>query len=167
MHESILLGLQAMRSELLIEWETLLRGKPAPSPLASPDVLVYLMKWTLDEVFKNLVSPPNRRRLRSRSGSPPSDEALTNGCRCGMHPLLTYFACLEEAVEKNLEKVFGLLENLDGVERSAAKVEARLAVTLVSSREIETFCAVCQHAPHHSEKAACQSKTAVQSFPVS
>lgn len=165
MHDSILLGLQAMRSDLRERWEALLREAPVTSPLASPDVLVHLMNWTLDEVFKSLTCPPNRRRAKHRHADGTVDKTRLH-CRCGMNPLQTYFICLEQALSETAYKVFRLMENPWAADREVILAETRLAVSTVATREMNTFCAVCQHGAMQVSKTELASGSAMQALPV-
>lgn len=142
MHESTLSALHAMRPDLRKRWEVLLRAEPVSSPLASPDSLVYLMDWTLDRVFKAIRSASPRKRSRHR----PTETQMrpSNGCECGMNPLLAYFTTAERAL---LECVFladSPLPPMTPGEREVCAAEIQLALQAVARQEIDTFCAVCQ-----------------------
>lgn len=147
MHERIRHTLYSMRPGLRARWEVLLRQAPVHSPLAAPDVLVHLMDWTLEEFFKALTSPPNRRRPR------PSTSPVTYYCPCGSNPLQTYFSCFKQTLHEALEKInrAGLCTTV--AERDIIATETEIAFALVSNRELETFCSVCRHSHTLTENA--------------
>lgn len=139
MHETTLTALRAMRPFVLGRWELLLRTEPVLSPLVAPDNLVYLMKWTWDEIFVALRKEPNRRNHRPRDAVPVKET-----CRCGVHPLSAYFSCMEKAFQEAFLIVSGDLASCTPAERNLAQAELQLATRSVAQREIEMFCAVCQ-----------------------
>lgn len=144
MHESILRSLQSLRSDLRARWETRLRQAPIPSPLAAPDVLVHLMDWTLEELFKSLIRPPQRRRVRPRT-EPPNQHAQPFQCSCGSNPLEAYFACLQKTLIEAVEQLYLMPGANNLPECAIVTAEIQLAFTQISQRELETFCSVCQH----------------------
>jgi hypothetical protein len=153
MESGVIERLEALRPEIKAKWETLLRVEPVSSPLASPDALVHLIDWTLDSLFDSLRPSPARRRPGRGSG----DASVANCptlCPCGMNPLLAYFVAGEQALLETLV----LVQSHNGhhpSEPSTAVVELKHALALIARREIEAFCAVCQHRHHlHHDRAA-------------
>jgi hypothetical protein len=136
MHESFIRALIQHRPALRTRWEGLLRAERISSPLANPDTLVFLMDYTLDRLFDELAHPRFRRR-RTRDERPP--------CPCGRNPLLAYFHTAEQAAVETLFVAEGELETISPEERSASLEGLKLAIREVGRREIESFCAVCQH----------------------
>ncbi|CAM3072985.1 hypothetical protein RAHE111665_13910 [Rariglobus hedericola] len=131
MNERILLALKMHRSALHEGWAARLHAAPVTSPLAHPDTLVYLMKTTIDQVFHELAQPSARLR------QPPVPRDM---CRCGLNPLLSYFATaalsFQHTMAQSADDQAVSLHDLDIVDR---------AVTRVARREITIFCALCRH----------------------
>jgi hypothetical protein len=138
MHESYIRALNHHRRTLRSRWEVLLRAERINSPLANPDTLVFLMDYTLDRLLDELRSPRQRRR-RSPDERPP--------CPCGRNPLLAYFQTAEQAMIETLFLNESELAICSPEERHVGLEELRTAVREVGRREIESFCAVCQHQP--------------------
>lgn len=146
MHESILDAFREMRPILRKRWEFLLRAEPVRSPLATPEALVYLMDWTLDQLYHALRGANNaRRRSKRRTGE--MNDVHFGGCECGLNPLLPYFASGERAVVDGLLLPHSPLPPMTPGERDACAMEVRLAMQAIARREIETFCAMCQRRP--------------------
>ena len=141
MQESLVRVLRARRPEIRARWEALLRIERVNTPLANPDALVFMLDWTLDEVFTMLANPHARRRL-TRGTDPTSAKPH---CPCGRNPLLIYFAAGEQALDEALVLAQAEMPTLDPVERDNAFAGLTVAVREISRREIESFCAVCQH----------------------
>lgn len=141
MQESLARVLRARRPEIRARWEALLRIERANTPLANPDALVFMLDWTLDEVFTMLANPHARRRP-NRVTYTTSAKAV---CPCGRNPLLIYFAAGEQALDEALVLAQAEMPSLDPVERDAAFAGLTQAVREISRREIESFCAVCQY----------------------
>ena len=111
------------------EWEALLRNEPALTALALPDALVFMM----DDTLATLVGALQEKSLGTwvRSTMPPMAPRMWQ-CRCGLNPLVTYFATGELALRAALARPLG--PKLDGVLR---------ALHVLAQREIETLCEVC------------------------
>ena len=141
MQDSLVRSLRAQRPEIRTRWEALLRIERANTPLANPDALVFMLDWTLDEMFTAFANPHARRRAaRLADGT-----GAKAHCPCGRNPLLTYFAAGEQALDEALVLAQADLPALDPVERDAAFADLTLVVREISKREIESFCAVCQY----------------------
>ena len=67
----------------------------------------------------------------------PTQEAIQDSCACGRNPLLAYFSCFEEAV-------LSVLGAVDETNRAAA-AEIRAVIRSIASREVATFCSLCQY----------------------
>jgi len=129
--------LKGRRAPIRRRWEVLLRAAKANDPLANPDALVHLMDWTIDQVVQALRKEPSRRLKGS-----PGYAAAQAACRCGHNPLLAYFLAGEQAL------IEAIAENWAREEASPpenAVAEAYLAFHSVAGRELESFCAFCQH----------------------
>jgi hypothetical protein len=105
-----------------------------------------MMEWTLDEWENAMRHQPSRRRRAHTAPGPNSD-----GCPCGMNPLLRYFTTAEQA----LDEALCVLPVPEGegeaaiFSREAFVADARRALKGVADREIATFCAVCQQRRFH------------------
>lgn len=129
-------ALAARRREIRTRWIELLRARRPTSPLANPDTLVFMMDWTLDEILGRL------RELPARRGAPPGRR--DSRCACGLHPLLDYFATALEATSAVLDGL-GRSSGGESAEAEACRREIATSIGRVRDREIEAFCAVCQH----------------------
>ncbi|MDD3179381.1 MAG: hypothetical protein PHQ04_03420 [Opitutaceae bacterium] len=150
MDSGVIERLEALRPEIKAKWETLLRVEPVSSPLASPDALVHLIDWTLDTLFHALRAHQTRRHpLRNEPAEGVTDFSAL--CSCGMNPLLAYFVAGEQALLENLV----LVQVRDGhstCERTKTASELKHTLSQVARREIEAFCAVCQHREHQHHR---------------
>jgi hypothetical protein len=140
MQDSLVCALRTQRTQIRERWATLLRVEPVGSPLGHPDSLVYLIDWTLDEIFAGVGSPLIGSALAQ---SFPSGETPAP-CACGRNPLLTFFSAGEQAVREGLVLAQVALVALDPVERDASLAELNLVLRNIARREIEAFCGVCQ-----------------------
>jgi hypothetical protein len=152
MQEELVRALRDRRAETRARWEALLRIEKVNTPLANPDALVFMIDWTLDEVFGALLRPlSSRRRTAKFENHRPRPE-----CPCGRNPLLAYFAAGEQALEEALILEQASALALDPVQRDAAFAELKTIILEIARREIEAFCAVCQY---RSEVHACSGQT--------
>lgn len=135
MEENVLGVLATRRARLRSEWERRLRAQRMSSPLANPDALVYLMDWTLDGIFAVLSEPDGRVELRRREVH----------CDCGLNPLLAYFAIAEVVLIEALQREQSRYRADFPGQHESELVRLKQAVSTVANREIEAFCAVCQH----------------------
>jgi hypothetical protein len=134
MQEDLVRELSARRREIHARWEALLRIERVNTPLANPEALVFMLDWTLDEVFGSLQRPLARRRTTSAPAI----------CPCGRNPLLAYFAAGKQALVEALVLVQSAHAGLDPAIRDDALVELKHCVHEITRREIESFCSVCQ-----------------------
>lgn len=134
MHEETLQCLAALRPAIKQRWAALLRAAPARSPLAHPDLVVYLLDDILDRVDAALLLPPgNDRRAPPRAGPAGS-------CGCGLNPLLPCFIAGEQALIELAAPVLGTELNF-----LLARYHA------VADLEMRRFCGVCVY----RDTAAC------------
>jgi hypothetical protein len=141
MQETWVKALCAERHAIRDGWEVLLRAARVETPLGHPDMLVFMMDWTLDEIFDELRSPLMRRR-GARTGRAA---ALRQQCPCGRNPLLTYFSSAERILHETLLLAQTGAEECTRLEREMAQAELHEIVREVGQREIGAFCGVCQH----------------------
>jgi hypothetical protein len=140
MQDSILRELHCRRFSLRARWEVLLRAEPVNSPLGHPDALVHLIDTTLDEVFTTL----DNQAGRQPASAPQTSPHTSTMCACGRNPLLAYFAAAEQAIREALILAQAALAPLDPVQRDESLDEVNRVIQVVSRREIEAFCGVCQ-----------------------
>jgi hypothetical protein len=138
MQDEFVRALIARRREIHARWEVLLRIERVNTPLANPDALVFMIDWTLDEVFNALRHAPAKRR-----GSGAADHRPE--CPCGRNPLLVYFAAGCQALEEALVLVQAETAGLDPDDRDNAFSTLKLVMREISCREIESFCSICQY----------------------
>jgi hypothetical protein len=111
--------------------------------MANPDSLIYLMEWTLNELFA---------RLRNEATDPVAsegrisrDDRVAAICDCGGNPFLSYFGSVRKAVLTWAGSTHSPIANLSGEERSRCVDEILSALEVIAKREIESFCSVCQY----------------------
>jgi hypothetical protein len=138
MNADLLLALQAMRPKIRARWEALLRVERLHTPLAHPDILVYMFDRTLDEVLAALPGRPVRT-----AGKRPT-------CMHEGNPMRDYFPALEQALlEALIHAQAGRPGPLPGshtaavTERTAAVVELCATLRRIARREIAAFDKVC------------------------
>ncbi len=135
MQEALVRALSSRRRDIRARWEALLRIERINTPLANPEALVFMLDWTLDEVFSALQHPHKGRRSFSHPAV----------CPCGRNPLLAYFAAGKQALVEALVLVQAEHHaELHPAERDEAMSELKGCVHEITRREIEAFCAVCQ-----------------------
>ncbi len=139
--DNLLNALWAQRRAICDRWENLLRAERVITPLGQPDTLVFLMDWTLDEIFGELRNPLTRRR-GARIGR---EAAARNSCPCGQNPLLAYFVVAERVLLEALVLTQNSFPGLPVAECQMAQEEMHQVVHEVGQREIAAFCGVCQH----------------------
>ncbi len=142
MHELLLHALQERRPQICARWEALLRLEPVHTPLAHPDMLVYLFDQTLDEVLTALPKP-HGRPVRSR----PT-------CESDINPMRAYFPALEQALLEALVLAQCELPALSTEERVGAVTELCTTLRRIARREMATFDEICRKSPKRSPKRA-------------
>ena len=131
MDQSVIDKIKLLRPAIKREWGALLRAEPTLSPLGHPDTLTYLMDETISNVVKSVHSHSLKTLIHR---SPVLLAPLQRHCRCGLNPLLNYYATGELALRSAFRQQF-----------DPATCEALLTVFHVKAQqEIETICAVCQ-----------------------
>lgn len=135
-------SLCAQRSAIHARWDALLRTERVTSPLASPDALVHLIDWALDQIFAGLRDPAMRRRPGHGSGwrVAPRPE-----CECGRNPLLAFFLAGEQALLEALVQEQAAHRPVDPLERDTGLTELYNVMRTTARREVEAFCSVCQY----------------------
>ena len=130
-------ALIARRREIRARWEVLLRIERVNTPLANPDALVFMIDWTLDEVFGALRLAGVKRRGAAAEHRPE--------CPCGRNPLLVYFSAGTQALEEALVLSQAGTAGLTPDDRDGAFAALKSVMRDISRREIESFCAICQY----------------------
>lgn len=131
-------------------WEALLHEHDSKTPLGNPDCLVFMMDWSLNEIFARLRELPTRRLLSHTNGEPD--------CPCGMNPLLEYYRTAEVALTEALGRAHAALPTLSEADKDAGLKLLQAIIAKVRRREVETFCAVCQRRPGCADHKVCQER---------
>jgi hypothetical protein len=118
------------RLQLKTEWNGRLHLEPPSTALATPDVLLYRMDDTLEQLDALLRSQSAKGWVDWR---PAQLSRLHEHCRCGLNPLLAYFVTGGAALD-------AVLPELGGAGRTALDQ----AWLLLAQREIESLCAICR-----------------------
>lgn len=118
---------------LKAEWERRLRAEPAITAMAHPDILVYMMDETLDQLGALL-----RAKSAERWGAVQHSHLmqLRALCPCGLNPLLTYFVTGGDAMQAVLLEVAAELPEVE-------KHALCSAWHFMAQNEIESLCAPC------------------------
>lgn len=138
MQDEFVRALITRRREIHARWEVLLRIERVNTPLANPDALVFMIDWTLDEVFNALRHVPSKKRQSSGADHRPE-------CPCGRNPLLVYFSAGSQSLEEALVLVQAETPGLDPDDRDNAFSTLKQVMRDISRREIESFCSICQY----------------------
>ena len=113
-------------------WADRLRAQPASSALAHPEILTHLMDTTLGQYGSLLCARSPARGLARHLASVRRLRA-PGACRCGLNPLLTYFATGRLALDETLAA-------LDG----ASRRRLGFAWDLLAQTEIGLLCSRCE-----------------------
>lgn len=132
MHETLLRALQERRPQICARWEALLRLEPLHTPLAHPDMLVFLFDQTLDEVLTARPKAPGKP-VRSRPR-----------CECDCNPMRVYFPALEQALLEALVLAQCELPMFSAGERVAAVAELCTTLRRIARRELGVFDEICR-----------------------
>jgi len=128
--------LRSRRADIRSRWEDLLRAERCTSPLANPDALVHLLDLTLDELLASLTAAETFPRRFRRS---------TFQCPCGRNPLIAYFNAGRQATREALVLSQASNPVLTPGERDSSFEALEAVFGNIADRELEAFCAVCQH----------------------
>lgn len=126
--QRILCLLENRKTDLKNEWAQRLRVEPVRTPLADPAILGYLMDETIAQLTALLTRRPPRAK-REGGG------VFEDRCRCGLNPLLVYFATGEAALSAILETEAPLDEPL----RMFVSGQWRV----LAQRELDALCGAC------------------------
>lgn len=137
--------LESLRPAIKREWESLLRTEPTLSPLAEPDILVFMMDATLTQVFAE-AGRDTAGGWRAHVGN--LGRPLQRHCACGRNPLLNYYATGELALHAGAGRALG-----------PALDEVLVPYHALAQREIETFCSVCLQRPDGERPPATHAHT--------
>ncbi len=140
MQEDFLRALEARRNEIRSRWEALLRIERVNTPLANPAALVFMLDWSLDQIFAQL----GRMRARRKTARHTAVSTHRFHCPCGRNPYLAYFEAGNQALVEALVLAQAARPGLDSDERDLALADLKVCMHDISQREIESFCSVCQ-----------------------
>lgn len=121
------------RQAVRAEWSRRLRIQQASTALANPEVLAHLMDPTLDRLGSLLAARSTSRWLALHPARRGEFDGL---CRCGLNPLLAYFATGAMALDDALAGPANLSED--------EREKLRLAWQILAQREIDLLCATCR-----------------------
>lgn len=148
MDKALLQALQERRPRIRDRWETLLRIERVETPLANPDLLVYLFDRTLDAVLAALpVRAPEPLRARPQ-------------CRCDCNPMRVYYFALEQALMEALIEVQAERPELGAKARVTAVTELCTTVRRIAQRELSVFDQICLQRPRRARGRAAAAKPA-------
>lgn len=124
--------LRERKLHLKSEWVMRLCREPVSSALAEPAIMAHLMDETLEQFYSLLRRSPDPRWLRTH---PPSLPAAAAECRCGLNPLLAYFATGQTSVDTTLDAA--------GMADERERGRMTLLWHFLAQREIQMLCATC------------------------
>src|SRR5215216_826371 len=146
MHDALIDALTRRRESIRARWKTLLKCERVNTPLARPELLVYLMAPTLDNIFAALRHLP-RTAVSWNTGEEESDRA---SCACGRNPLLVFFLSGEQALLEELIHLQAEAPNSVPGRHAVDVTELYLVLRREARTEVRAFCAVCVHSPDHA-----------------
>ena len=135
MDESQLHALKDRRPQIRERWEALLRIERLHTPLADPDILVYLFDQTLDEVLSSL------------PGHVVGPVKPLPKCRSEVNPMKVYFPALEQALMEALVLVQTEMPELNRKARVEAVEELATTLHQIAQREITLYDKIFQSNP--------------------
>jgi hypothetical protein len=138
MQRALIDNLQSQRSQIYSRWKDLLSLDRAATPLGNPEILVYMIDLTLDELF---------RMLREAAGHARFGPSPAVTCPCGRNPYLLYFSSGRQAMQEALVLAQSAIPLLVPGERDTSLSELESAYRHIEHRHIELFCSVCQLRP--------------------
>jgi hypothetical protein len=109
-------------------WEVHLRVQPVTSALARPDILVLM----IDETLQKLTHHLRKKSAETAAASVSPVGPAASLCKCGLNPLISYYAAGESALRAVAAPVFG------------ARIEVAVdALHVLAHRDIEALCGLC------------------------
>ncbi|MDE3084522.1 MAG: hypothetical protein KGJ37_04785 [Verrucomicrobiota bacterium] len=150
MASSLVLLLRKRRLRLKAEWKRRLREEPATTALANPDILVYLMDETLNQLETLLSTRAQAHWVDVHHSHLTQVRTL---CSCGLNPLLTYFHTGGAALKAEL------LESQEMPELSEREKEIlNQAWYFMAQREVESLCGPCRRVCAPALNFSCPTK---------
>ena len=144
MDQALVQTLRDSRPIICTRWEALLRIEQVHTPLANPDVLVYLIDRTCEEIIAAVSAAPGSSASASR---PISWERVQAACGCGRNPLLAHFLAGKQALVEGLVLAQAGEPRRHPEQQADDVAELHHAILSVAKREVAAFCAICQHRP--------------------
>lgn len=136
----IFAALSSQRIQIQTRWEALLRADRAANPLAEPEALVPLIAWAVGEVFVVL-------RESAHLCAYEWEEPMAAERCCGYNPHRVFFQAGTQAMLEGLVLAQAQIPDLETAERDQSLRILRRIYHQIAQREIEAFCAICQHRP--------------------
>lgn len=125
--------MRSQRGTLCDRWEFLLRAEAASSPLANPEILVYKIPETYDEVLNRMALSTGPSLVRM----PEPD------CACGLNPFIVFFSAGQRAMEEAMLRAIHTVPHLSIADQSHAMTELHQILGKLRAKEIEILCSVC------------------------
>ena len=138
METEAMAGLATERARIHAMWSALLRTHRPSSPLKSPESLIPLIAWALDEFFYALASKPSSRPAEKRPGN------LTGKACCGENPYDFFFSVGFQAILEGLVRSQASSFALSASERDDTLQIVRRTFLAIADREREAFCGTCR-----------------------
>jgi len=139
METEAMAGLATERARIHAMWSALLRTQRPSNPLKSPEALIPLIAWALDELFYAVASRPSSTPAEVSPGN------LTGKACCGENPYDFFFSVGFQAVLEGLVRSQASSFDLSASERDDSLQIVRRAFLGISDRERAAFCGICRH----------------------
>lgn len=139
MEESLVQLLRTKCADIRSRWSDLLHVERALSPLAHPDMLVYLLDETLEKIFTGLSSAAGQKNPAPLAPAPAWPR-----CDCGLNPYIRFYAAGELALLEALVISQAEIHVRDATARDLAVLELYEVVRRFARNDVELFCSLCQ-----------------------
>ena len=146
---TLIRAMEAQRAPLGDRWEALLRAESPSSPLANPEILVFKIPETCDEILEYL----------GKCSEEGCEEVAEPECSCGLNPLLVFFAAGGRALEEAMLRAIRTVPHLTMADQTHAMSVLHLALRGVRAREIAVLCSLCRL--RHTESETCATYSAL------
>ena len=135
MLEPLIRAMKFQRVPLCARWEALLRANPPSSPLANPEILVFKIPETCDQVLERMTLATEGNYYGG---------IFEPNCGCGINPLLNYFSAGEKALEEAALRAIHTVPDMTMGDQRHAIEEMHQILRSLKVEEIALFCSVCQ-----------------------
>ncbi len=135
---TVIRAMKAQRTFWCVRWEELLRAHPYRSPLANPDILVFKIPETCDEVFEQLQMFPVLLPVRKHR------QGIEFACSCGLTPMLDYYQLGKEAMREAILRALRTVPDLSMAQSRDSRGAMEQVMDKLQAREIALLCSMCQ-----------------------